>query len=226
MKGIDRFIAGYRAFSLEGEKWALATLAAGQTPDALVIACSDSRVIPELIMSAAPGTLFVVRNVGNLVPPASSGNQSVGAAIAYALEHLGVRHLIVLGHYRCGAMAATRELFHHHHHHDDPAIPEWLTYAQDSWRELEAAGAADSEDWHDRLVEENVLQQLANALEYPAVQRALANEAIQLHAWIFDLERSEMRFWDPETRAFQAHGTGSDTGGAISADQIRAEDEG
>jgi carbonic anhydrase len=222
-KGIDRFLAGYRAFNADSDKDALATLAAGQQPDALVIACSDSRVIPEQITGAEAGTLFVVRNIGNLVPPAETGNQSVGAAIAYALDHLGVRHLIVLGHYRCGAMAATRDVYHHHHAHADPAIPQWLAYAERSWRELEAAGDAEAADWHDRLVEENVLQQLANALEYPAVQRALAAGKVELHAWVYDMARAEVRFWDAATRAFVTHG--GSAAGAITPDQVRAEDE-
>ena len=90
----------------------IARLAAeGQHPEALVVCCSDSRVIPELITSAGPGALFVVRNVGNLIPPFDSANASVGAALEYAVDHLKVSHLVVLGHYGCGGMGALRSIF-------------------------------------------------------------------------------------------------------------------
>lgn len=220
MKGIHRFVGGHHHF----RAWAkqdgdtLRQLAKGQSPEALVVSCSDSRVIPELITNAGPGALFVVRNVANLVPPYRSGNQSVGAALAYAIDHLRVGHLVVLGHYGCGGMAAVRELATGHAHLD-PVLPAWLEYGRDSWDELVAAGDAESADWHDRLVEENVLQQLANALEYPVVARAIDEGRLALHAWIYDLAATRLCFWDPERERFSPDGAG-----AISADQVADHD--
>jgi carbonic anhydrase len=227
MKGIQRFLEGYQSF-VDGwgtrEAETLRALANGQAPDAIVISCSDSRVIPELITQADPGTLFVVRNVGNLIPPVDSHNPSVSAAIAYAVDHLHVRHLIVLGHTQCGAMAATRALCTHADTHLDPAIENWLAFARDSWDELVAAGTADAADWHDRLAEENVLQQLANALAYPAVAKAVSEGRIALHAWIYDVKAAELRCWDPQSGTFTAANTASGAG-TITAAQVRANDQ-
>lgn len=228
MKGIQRFVSGHRAFST---RWVntgsdlLEDLARGQKPEALVISCSDSRVIPELITNAGPGAMFVVRNVGNLVPPFDTGHQSVAAALAYAIDHLHVSHLVVLGHYRCGGMAAVRELYGSHeepHHPLDPSIADWLRYAKDSWDEMIATHKAESADWHDELVEENVLQQLANALDYPTVSRAVDEGRLQLHAWIYDLATASLRFWDTKQQRFVAdpHGTGH-----ITREQVEDQDD-
>jgi carbonic anhydrase len=86
-------------------------LAAGQEPDALFITCSDSRVVPDLLVSTDPGDLFVMRNVGNLIPPAtvvgdSTGDLSEASAIEYAVLVLQVQNIVVCGHSECGAMKA------------------------------------------------------------------------------------------------------------------------
>ncbi len=225
MKAMDRFLAGHARYS---RRWdgaqgdALQALAQGQNPEALIISCSDSRVIPELILSADPGALFVVRNIANLIPPFETHDESVGAAISYAIQNLGVRHVIVLGHYCCGGMAATRDLYAGHDHDHDLAapLPVWLRFAKDSWDELVAAGHEHSPDWHDRLVEENVLQQLANLIEYPIVHDTVEAGKLELHAWVYDLGTGDVRFWDPETQSFHA-GVGT---GAMTIDQIKAQD--
>src|SRR5271154_2134380 len=84
-------------------------LAEGQSPDALLLICSDSRLVPDVLVSVGPGELFVMRNVGNLLPPAtadgsSTGDLSEASAIEFAVLELKVRHLIVCGHSQCGAM--------------------------------------------------------------------------------------------------------------------------
>jgi carbonic anhydrase len=225
MKGMDRFVGGHREFTAslgDHERELLRELASGQTPDAVVVSCSDSRVIPELITQAGPGSLFVVRNVANLIPPVESGNTSVAAALDYAIDHLRVHHLIVLGHYGCGGMAAVRAAFADGapSHTGADALPGWLAFGRDSWDELVASGHQHAPDWHDRLVEENVLQQLANAMQVPSVARALGEGRLTLHAWVYDLEHGHLRFWDSSLRGFVV-GTGT---GSISPADVQAED--
>src|SRR6187431_2513840 len=82
----------------------------GQSPKALMISCADSRIVPELILQAEPGDLFVTRNAGNIVPPFAQANGGVSSAVEYAVVALGVTDIIVCGHSGCGAMEAlTRE---------------------------------------------------------------------------------------------------------------------
>src|SRR3984957_243018 len=106
-------------------------LADGQAPDALFITCSDSRVVPDLLASTDPGDLFVMRNVGNLVPPAtvdgaSTGDLSEASAIEYAVTILKVRGIVVCGHSECGAMKAalTRRPMP-----ETPNLGRWLHHA-------------------------------------------------------------------------------------------------
>src|SRR5258707_10341768 len=102
------------------------SLAQDQKPETLLITCSDSRVVPELILQAAPGDLFICRNVGNLVPPHGELKGGVSATIEYAVGVLGVRNIIICGHSDCGAMKA---LLHSKYATDLPNVKAWLRQA-------------------------------------------------------------------------------------------------
>lgn len=105
---LENFLRGhlkYRRKVLAQERDFLRKLASeGQSPDAMYIGCSDSRVVPEQLTSSSPGEIFVIRNVANMVPPLENADASVGAALDYAVQHLRVEHLIVCGHYGCGGI--------------------------------------------------------------------------------------------------------------------------
>src|ERR671912_1326000 len=107
----DRLTQGYRAFlgdRFQREQSRYRDLADGQAPDVMVISCCDSRVSPEVIFDASPGELFVVRNVANLVPPYETGGEYHGtsAALEFAVQALRVKHIVILGHARCGGIQA------------------------------------------------------------------------------------------------------------------------
>ncbi len=179
----------------------------GQSPDTLMISCSDSRVIPELITGAEPGHLFVVRNVANMVPPYAAKNMTVGSAIEYALTSLGVQHIVVLGHYGCGGMAAVRNLFGPGSLSEKGPLPEtplttWLKYAEPSYHEAVQKGVLDSQEWLETLVEENVLQQLAHVIEYPLVREKAESGAVKLHAWTYALDEARLYFFDAKSARF------------------------
>lgn len=112
---MDRLVEGYRRFRVESwpaERDRYQALATdGQRPEALVIACSDSRVDPQTVFGAVPGQLFVVRNVAGLVPPYSpdAGYHGTSAALEYGVRVLGVGRVVVLGHALCGGVRAMLE---------------------------------------------------------------------------------------------------------------------
>src|SRR5215207_11189926 len=110
----ERLTQGYRAFlddRLPRERGRYETLAEGQAPEIMLIGCCDSRVSPEVIFDARPGELFVVRNVANLVPPYSPDGtyHGVSAALEFGVGALRVKHIVVLGHARCGGVRAFAE---------------------------------------------------------------------------------------------------------------------
>ncbi len=179
-----------------------AHLALSHSPDCLFIACSDSRVVPNLFASTDPGDLFVLRNVGNIVPPDSKDNHenSVGAAVEFAAGFLGVRDIVVCGHSSCGAMVAM-----HTGHGPEGArnLDKWLSHSQASLGRAEAeVGLSEGLLPVDRLSQAHVLQQIDHLQSYAVVADRLAAGTLTLHAWWFDLGQAQVLAFDPETCAF------------------------
>ncbi|MBE7245962.1 MAG: carbonic anhydrase [Actinomycetospora chiangmaiensis] len=167
----------------------------GQHPSALIIACADSRVAPEHITQAGPGELFVCRNAGNIVPPASDVVGGVSSAIEYAVVALGVRDIVVCGHSDCGAMKGlmNRDLLKRM-----PSVAAWLRHADAAERIVCEAypEGMDAKDRHHALALENVVVQLANLRTHPSVAAALAKGALRLHGWFFEIETGELLAYD------------------------------
>ncbi|MDD5400633.1 MAG: carbonic anhydrase [Sulfurimonas sp.] len=177
----------------------------GQTPKALYIGCSDSRVLPNLITRSAPGDLFVVRNVGNFVAPYKPDEDfhSTASAIEYAVSVLEVKNIIVCGHTKCGAIeaihtkscASNPELVH---------TKTWLTLGESAKSQaILALGLhADKEALY-RLTEKlSVISQLENLLTYPSVKKRVDNGEIAIHGWVYDIESGEIEYYDPESSQF------------------------
>ena len=174
-------------------------MAHGQHPLAFFLGCSDSRVIPEVLTHAVPGELFVVRNVANLLPPVERRIVSAGAALEYAVGHLHVRHLIVCGHDLCGGVRAALDGGVDNAAY--PALGEWLEGLAPVVERTRSVPEDGGRRWR-RTVEENVLQQLSNALGYPAVARAVEAGEIDLHGWVFDLGTGTLRVYHREAEGF------------------------
>ncbi|GHB47467.1 carbonic anhydrase [Streptomyces viridiviolaceus] len=159
-------------------------LATEHRPRALFIGCSDARVVPELITQSDPGELFVIRTAGNLVPAYAPGADGVVASIEYAVAVLGVSDIVVCGHTACGAMTALAE------GHDlgaAPVIADWLRHADAARARAAAAPAVSGPARVTTLVRANVAAQLQNLATHPSVTRALAEGALALHGWVFDI---------------------------------------
>jgi carbonic anhydrase len=166
----------------------------GQRPETLFITCSDSRVDPNRITDSDPGELFIVRNIGNVVPQLTLPG-GTSAALEYAVEVLEVSNIVVCGHTHCGAMQALL----------DPKRVEGLPYVQ-RWlsqslrlREIVEERYADLEGSARWLAaaEENVLVQLENLREFPFVSRRLESGKLHLSGWVFAIETGEVLAYDP-----------------------------
>ncbi len=176
----------------------------GQNPHTLFITCSDSRVLAELITQSKPGDLFVVKNVGNIVPPASAvgSTNSTAAAIEFAVNVLKVNDVVVCGHSQCGAMDALLSEFVHSE--ELPHLSGWLEIARPV-REVLARDYSHLTDPAARATaaaEENVLFALENLHSYPCVQQRLAAGSLHLHGWFFKINTAELFAFDPETNQF------------------------
>ena len=172
-----------------------ARLALGQSPDALFIGCSDSRVAVNVFASTDPGDLFVVRNVGNLVPPCGDGGQSLAdeseaAAIEFALGTLNVSHIIICGHSECGAMQA---LTAGRENLQDPNLRAWLRHGEESLAYVgrEHSIGKNLEN-HNQLSQLNVLKQMEHIKTYPIVRERLESGKLMIHGWWFDLKRADV----------------------------------
>lgn len=177
----------------------------GQNPHTLFITCADSRVLAELVTQSKPGDLFVVKNIGNIVPPttATGSTNSTAAAIEFAVEVLKVSDIVVCGHSQCGAMSAL--LGNAPMDNTMPHLAEWLKLAapvretlEREYTHLEAG-----EQRTTAAAEENVLFALDNLHSYPCVQRRLEDGSLSLHGWFFKIATAELFAYDPESRQFQ-----------------------
>jgi carbonic anhydrase len=173
----------------------------GQKPETLFITCSDSRVVPNLITASAPGELFIVRNVGNVVPSADLPG-GTAAAIEYAVEVLGVENIIICGHTQCGAMDA---ILNPHTMENLPFVRKWLTQTS-RVREIIEKGYAhlSPEARVTAAVEENVLAQLENLRDYSFVASRLEAGTLHVNGWVFDISSGAVFDYDPEEGDFKA----------------------
>ncbi len=176
----------------------------GQNPHTLFITCSDSRVLAELITQSKPGDLFVVKNIGNIVPSfsASGDTNSTAAAIEFAVETLRVSDIVICGHSQCGAISALL---------GEPAVADsmphlrdWLNLATPVLKTLQEdyAHLRDHNARCTAAAEENVLFGLDNLHSYPCVQDRLMDGSLQLHGWFFKIATAELFAYDPETLQF------------------------
>lgn len=198
----SRLVEGVRHFKeheYHQKKELFTSLANGQSPKALVVACSDSRVIPTLIMNAMPGMIFAVRNVGNLVPPHPSLPSGEAAAIEYALKVLEVNNIIVCGHSHCGAM---KGLLNPDLEKDLPAVASWLNYAKPTLEKLKEKYPQAHEHSLECVTKENILVQINNLKTHPIVIEKLSKKELQIHAWYYDFEAGEVLIYDHEKEDF------------------------
>jgi carbonic anhydrase len=200
-----RLTEGYRSFlgdRFARERSRYETLADGQSPEVMVISCCDSRVSPEVIFDASPGELFVVRNVANLVPPYETGGEYHGtsAALEFAVQALRVKHIVVLGHARCGGIRAFA---------DDSAplspgdfIGRWMNLIAPAAERL-GPQKGNFSDYLTRLEFAAVENSLDNLMTFPCVRILVERGKLQLHGAYFGVATGVLMVRDPETGEFR-----------------------
>ena len=175
-------------------------LVKGQQPIALLIICSDSRINPNLITHTEPGELFIVRNVGNMVPPHGVSNNGEAAAIEYSVVELNVQDIIVCGHTHCGAMQG---MLNPKSLRGLPLVRKWLRHGlattqimRENYRHLRGSALLAA------TAQENVLVQLQHLETYPVVAARLARGDLHLHGWMYKIETGEVFHYDPRAKQF------------------------
>lgn len=213
MDNYEVLVDGYKEFRNEYiakqhdayRNWAVK----GQSPKTLIIGCSDSRVNPTTLTHAALGEVFVVNNVANIVPPYEQGNHqhmSLGAAIQYAVLHIEVEHIIVMGHSGCGGIAALMadEDPDVCNGHDDDYIKEWVSILNPAKEAVRANSENTPHEEQLRLCEmEGALVSIQNLAEYPWVRASVQKKQLTLHAWYFHIESGELLSYRPDEGCFR-----------------------
>ncbi|MEM2925174.1 MAG: carbonic anhydrase [Methanocellales archaeon] len=177
----SKLLDGNRIFVekvFEKDKKYFEALAKAQKPFALWIGCSDSRVPESVITQCKPGTLFVHRNIGNIV---ALNDWNLSSVLEYAVKHLRISDIIICGHYACGAMKALDSEL------EDSYISSWLLNAKEAIERAEEKLKVEKGDREKLIVEENVLLQLEHLREHPVVKSALKQRKLRLHGWVYDI---------------------------------------
>lgn len=205
MKKLIQGIVEFRRNVQKDYREAFGRLATGQSPDTLFVACSDSRVVPNTFASTNPGDLFVMRNVGNLIPPCgdhgvSVSDESEAAAIEYSVLNLNISAIIICGHSECAAMRAlvgsrqTVEL---------PHLKSWLRHGDEAMDRLRSGMVLDPAlAEHNQLSQLNVLLQMEHVISYPTVKERMEEGKLTVHGWWFDIARADVYAYEEALKRF------------------------
>jgi carbonic anhydrase len=206
---ISRLLEGYRRFRDTGwtphrDRWR--TLREGQQPETMIIACSDSRVDPSQIFDAAPGEIFVLRNVAALVPPfeRSPGHHGVSAALEFAVQVLQVKEIMVMGHGMCGGckVALTQEL-----HGNEPGeggfIADWIAMLDEARKPIANEFGIEGRPAEQEMELAAVRVSLDNLRSFPCIQSKTSSGKLRLRGAFFAISDGVLHLMDEETGEFQ-----------------------
>ncbi len=198
IKGIVEFRKGLTEESRE----LFAKLALGQKPDSLFIGCSDSRVVPNLFASTNPGDLFVLRNIGNIIPPFSEtlDDHSAAAAVEFSIFSIKVSDIVVCGHSQCGAVLAVMQgkenLCCGH-------LCAWLKYVEKSMQRVKNGFTLNPAlPEQDQISQVNVLQQIEHLMSYPFVRERVEQKKLRIHGWWFDIGHADVYCYEQSLNQF------------------------
>ena len=198
VKGLNAFHSSY--FNDHHEMFE--QLSQGQSPEVLFVTCSDSRIDPCLITQAQPGELFVMRNVGNIIPSYGAASSAESAGIEYAVQGLGIRDIIICGHSHCGAMRGLLQVGTLAE--QMPAVYDWLKRHGEPTRRLvlDNYGDLPADELLKMAIEQNVLTQIENLETCPVIRSKLHSQQLNLHAWMYEIETGKVFVYNLEQRKF------------------------
>jgi len=200
---MDKLIEGHKRFHknvFPTKRSDFHLLAEMQAPEYLFITCSDSRIVPDLILQTGPGDLFITRNAGNVIPVAGADVDGCTATIEYAVEVLHVKHAILCGHSDCGALKAA---LNRQGLEKLPKASRWLHHVEGAFTHRQPLNPADGE--HAELasiIRGNVVAQLINLRAQPSVAKALAHGSLSVHGWYYDILTGRIEQYDEQQRQF------------------------
>lgn len=201
---LDDLTAGFvrfRATYFEKRRELFDDLKRGQSPRFMVIACSDSRTDPAIVFDAAPGDLFVVRNIANLVPPYTNdtAQHGVSSALEFGVRVLGVRHIIVLGHAQCAGIRALIT------GSSGEFVSRWMEIAEPARQHVMTTMPRETTDTHARACEkEAIVVSLANLESFPWIRDRVETRDLLLQGWYFDLDSGTLSRYEPDSGDFVA----------------------
>lgn len=209
-EGYQNFCRNY----LVKEKKRYETLAEkGQKPHSLIIACCDSRTAPETIFETKPGEIFVIRNVANIVPPYEKIQEyhSTCAAIEFGVQALGIQHIIVLGHAKCGGIAACKQEYidkNRKNITDDDAIGKWIELLKPAAEQVSVTNEETNrkltdEEWQKELEQESIRQSVKRLEEFPYIKEKMKKQKIDLHGTWFDIANGELWIMNETNKKFE-----------------------
>ncbi len=208
MKSFAELIDGYHnfrknAWAAQRERWS--ELAEGQSPQVMVIACSDSRADPMQIFDAAPGEIFVVRNIAAMVPPfeTTPGNHGVSAALEFAVQFLNVREIVVMGHGLCGGCkAALTQNLHGNEPGKGGFVANWIAMLDEVRDPIAAELGTEGREAERAMEHAAVKVSLANLRTFPCVQEKEASGALTLHGAFFAISDGVLHLLDEDSGEF------------------------
>lgn len=194
---LNKLIKGYQKFKLQYTGSAdsrMADLAKhGQKPEVMVVACSDSRVDPAIILQCDPGDLFVVRNVASIVPPyeKDASYHGTSAALEFGICFLQVKHLILLGHSCCGGIDA---LLTDLNNQPSDFILQWVSIVSERAKKAPNLSSA---------VQASLDCSYQNCLSFPWIQAKVAQQNLQIHRWFFDIKTGDIHAFCEKSNTYQ-----------------------
>jgi carbonic anhydrase len=200
---LDKLIEGHKRFHKDifpHKRHQFQLLAESQAPEWLFITCSDSRVLPDLILQTGPGDLFITRNAGNVIPVHTGHIDGVTATIEYAVEVLKVKHAILCGHSDCGALKAA---LNRQGLEKLPKASRWLQHVEGAFTHRQPLRPEEGE--HAELasiIRGNVVAQLANLRAQPSIAHAVAHGTLDVHGWYYDILTGKIEQYDEQQGKF------------------------